>query len=314
VVTCALAFLALSQTPISVPAFRSWDGRAWGGISVGTTEKDLGKQVQKTKTVGPDPASVRIVADKKGWVVAAILTEANNKGSVAGFTVELERDEPIESLEALQTELGPSDYTAFPRMRYSDWSLVVWKDKGIAAAVQNGSRPLVQKVLLAPPAVLGQNLDAWERDSNSIQDIPRLPVSGFDISVSSDPRDREIEDDLGDGLRRMARRQMDRYDGRGWVPARNAGVQVRANFQTRKKATTTVSGSLAATFHDTLGELILNESATITIDRDRDLRYRTETMFDDLMARFAKDAEDKYRRLVWQSEWRQFTGLARPRA
>src|SRR5579862_9670790 len=67
---CLLAVTALRQSPVTMPTLASWDGKVWAGVALGTSENDLGKQVPKSKTVGPDPASVRIGVDRKGWILA----------------------------------------------------------------------------------------------------------------------------------------------------------------------------------------------------------------------------------------------------
>ena len=199
------AVVAAQQAPITLPSFASWDGKNWASLSIGLSEDELGKKSVKSKTVGPDPASVRVATDKKGTIFTALLTGAGGKGHVCGFTVELERDEPLESLETLQSELGTPDYTAFAPIRYSDWSLAVWASKGIAAIVINGSRPLVKEVMLGRPNVLVKDLDLWDRNANMIRDIPRLTISGFDVSIKMEPRRRDDEEEIERRIRRRSR-------------------------------------------------------------------------------------------------------------
>lgn len=307
-----IATAAFRQSPAQLPAFATWDGKSFAGIAVGISENDLGKQFVKSKTVGPDPASVRIGVDKKGWILTAILTGTNNKGHVAGFVAEMERDQPIESFETLQGELGNPDYSAFAATRYSDWSLEVWASKGIGAVVQNGSRPRVMKVLLAPPDVLAKNLDLWERSPNGLKDPPRIPVTGFDVSISSDPRNRDLEDEIERRIRRLARRLMEGDGGSVWYPS-DSGSRIRISFSVKPDKNTTLNGSASITYTGELGNQSFNESNFDTVDHNRDFRDRTESMFDDLMGKLNHDIEGKLKRLTWQTEWRQVTVLPRVR-
>ncbi len=309
----AAAVLAPSPDPVKLPAFTTWDGKSFAGIAIGTTENDLGKQVPKGKTVGPDPASVRIATEKKNWILAAILTETNNKGKVAGFTIDLEKNEPIQSLESLETDLGKADFTAYPATRFGDWSLRVWSSKGIVAAVSNGGRPLVQKILLAPPDVLVKTLDLWDRKETSIQNLPHLDVSGFDISASADPKNKNMEDDIEGYARRRARKLMDSDGGPGWQPTRDRGTRIRVSYSLKKDSkTTTLSGSLDVSYNGPLGNISCSQSESQTVDHD--YRDRIESILDRMMDKLEQELSKKFERLAWQAEWRQFTGLCRPKA
>lgn len=310
--TLAVTFL-LPQQVISVPTFSSWDGKAWAGVSLGTTEKDLKKQVKTSKTVGADPASVRINVDKKGWIIATILTDVKQRGAVCGFTVELERDEPISSLEILEQEIGKSDYTIFPPLRFSDWGLAVWKDKGIAAVVGGANRPRVQKVILSDPAVLERNLDLWDRSPGRVRDVPLVPVSSFDISVSCDPADSTLESTCREALRRDARRLMDRYDGIGWEPTRRDGERISVTFRIKKKAEYALDGSVSLSHRDDIAYVSGSQSSSASVKRDIEIVNRMESMFDDMMRRLGTEIDQKYRRPMWEVEWRQFTALCRPK-
>jgi hypothetical protein len=306
--------VALSQNEaLTLPPFTAFDGKSWGGMAIGTTEKDLKKQVKTGKTVGPDPASVRINVSQKDWVVAGILTDVKQRGALSGFTVELEKGQPLESLEALEKEIGPSDFSAFPKIRYSDWSLVVWKEKGIAAVISGGNRPIVQKVLLTTPATLAQNLDLWEREQTMVRNYPRLPVSGFDFSVTSEPRDSGLESACLSAMRRAARRLMETYDASGWMPSRNGGSQIQVALRIKKKTEFALDGSLSFSSHDELGDISVSESTSDTAKRDIEVPERARNLFETMMDRVPKDINDKLRRPVWQLEGRQFTALARPK-
>lgn len=310
--SCLIA-AAFQQSAIAVPTFSSWDGKSWASIAVGTTEKDLKKQVKTAKTVEADPASIRILADKKGWVVTGVLTDVNNKGTVAGFTVGIEKDEAIESLEALREELGQPDFSAFPRLRYSDWSVAIWKEKGIAAVVRGGSRPIVQKVLLAPYTVLLANLDLWDRNQNDIRDFPRIPVTGFSVSATVEPRDSTMESVIRDDLRRNAGRLMRSYDGPGWFPSRRDGRSIDVTMRIRRKESYSIDGSVSVSYKDDLGDLSVSESGSAMAKREIEVSNQVGIMFDDLMKKVARSIDDKYRRLAWQAEWRPFLALAKPR-
>ena len=310
-----VATLFLPQQVFTIPAFKDWDGKAWSGISIGTTEKDLKKQVKTSKTVGADPASIRINTDKKGWVLAAILTDVKQRGSVSGLTLELEREEPISSLEAIEQELGKADYNAYSPLRYSDWGLVVWKRRGIAAVIAGGNRPRVQKMLLSDPTGLEKNVDVWDRSPNRVRDVPRVPVYGFDIGVSCDPSDSGLEATCRDALRRDSRRLLDRYDGLGWEPVRRDGQHGSVTFRIKKKAAEyAIDGSVSVSHRDDLGYVSGSQSSSATAKRDIEISNRIESMFDDMMRRLGPELDQKYRRPMWEAEWRLFTALCRPKA
>ncbi len=309
-ISLVLTVLALAQTPVATPAFSTWDGKSWAGLTVGLSENDLGKLAPKSKTVGPDPASVRIATSRKNWILAAILMKTNNKGTVAGFTVELERNEPLESLELLESELGKADYSVFPAVRYGEWSLSVWATKGVVAAVQYSGRPVVQKVLLAPPDVLAKTLDLWSRSQTQIQDSPRLRVGGFDINATTDPKNRDLEDEIERYIRRRTRRLMENGGENSWESVRGDGARIQVSFRIKRGKQTMLDGSVATSYLGPLGNFSINQSDMEKVDRD--VRDRVEPMFDRLMGKLERELSSKLGRLAWQLEWRQFTSLCRP--
>jgi|GEM_PF-2526368 len=310
-VALILAVVAAQQTPLTLPSFASWDGKNWAGLSVGFSEDELGKKSIKSKTVGPDPASVRVATDKKGTIFTALLTGAGGKGHVCGFTVELERNEPLESLETLQTELGAPDYTAYAPIRYSDWSLAVWSSKGIAAVVLNGARPLVKQVMLGRPDVMAKDIDTWERNANLMRDVPRLNILGFDVNVKMDPRRRDDEDEIERVVRRRGRRLWESGGGQMWIPGQDHASRLKLNFALKRGDNRSVNGTLEVMASTPFGPMSFNESSFQTGDRDRDMRDLSEAAFDDLMNKLDHDLQTKINRLMWQQEWRQVTNLTR---
>ncbi len=306
--------VAIRQAPIVLPEFSAWDGTNLASLKVGLSEPQLGKLARKSKTVGPDPASVRVAVDRKGCILTAILTGTNNKGHVSGFVVEMEKDQPIESFDALQTELGKPDFQAYPPIRYSDWSLAVWSQKGIAAVIQNGSRPLVQRVLLSPPAPLAKNLDLWDRTPTPLAVLPQVPVAGFDITVRTDPRKPDFEEEIERSIRRRARRFIESGGSTSWVPAFAGGPKISVSERITFDRNLTIDGSVSITVTiPTLGTQSFTESTLETFNEDRDFRDRAEANFYNMMTKLDRAFAVKIGRLSWQAEWRQFTGLPRVR-
>lgn len=301
------------QARVALPTFSSWDGKSFGGISIGMSEDALGHRFMKSKTVGPEPASVRVGLDKKEWILTALLSGTNNKGHVVGFELEMEKDAPIESMELLQQELGAPDYAAYPAIRYSDWSLAVWANKGIAAVVNANSRPLVTKVLMVPADVLAKNLDLWVRDPNQLTPTPKVAVNGFDILIKTDPYNRDITDSIERHLRRKGRDVMMSTGSAGWYPTNETGTRVNMSFSIKLDRNPSISGSASIALPTGNGSTTLSESSSDSFDRDQDPRERASRMFDDLLAKLTRQIDAKITRANWQTEWRQVTSLSRTR-
>ena len=302
------AALALAQTKVSIAPFSTWDGKSWAGIAVGVSEKDLRKQFSTSKTLTADPASIRLNSEDKRIVVTAILTDVNQRGSVAGIDLEGERNEPLWRADDIKQAIGEPGAILFPRLRFSDWSLWVWKEKGIVAVLSNAG---VHKILLAPPAVLHNNLDALGASATLVHEAPRIQVGGFEVSASSDPTDTATDLLFRQYLGATAQRSMDSYGGTGWAPNRQSGTRIRIAMRIKKRKDISLDGTISVGASDELGDVSISESVTDTVKTDMEAGFRAALMVEDLMARMNRSIEDKYRQLVWRAEWRPFYALAR---
>lgn len=307
----ALALVVAQSQPVTVAPWTSFDGKAWSGISIGTTERDLKSQFKTGKTEISDPASVRVQSDRKEWIISAILTQTGGKGSVVGIAVERDKDN-LDSLESLQRELGAPDRVRYPEIRYGDWSVAHWQAKGIAAVVE-GNR--VRKILLAPPDVMAKRVDTMpETEARERADV-RIEVREIDVNTNIKMKDDTAESLIDLQAQRVADRTFQRYDGPGWVPERRGESRITINLSVDRKGDRDYQINASGTLNvrSKLGTDTWTTNAQTVTERDKlGVGLRIEPMIERVCRDLGKKAEESVKRLVWQAEWRPFYGLARP--
>jgi hypothetical protein len=140
----------------------------------------------------------------------------------------------------------------------------------------------------------------------------KVPISGFDVTIRTDPRNSEFEEGIERRIRRHTRRLMEGGGSAAWFPAPTGGSKINFSETIKFDRNATLDGSVSIMVTlPMLGTQGFTESSFESINQDRDVRDRTEAMFDDLMGKLEHSLETKLSRVAWQTEWRQFTSLPR---
>jgi|GEM_PF-5994502 len=312
-VTAFIAAMLLGPETLRPAPINTFNGDSWSGIKLGTPEADLKRTYATSKTALADPASVQLKVSESTWMVHALVSKQGGKGNVVGM-VAWRPNGSLMSLNDLTNDLGDSDTTAYPRVRYSSWWIESWASKGIVAVVGGRDNPVVYQVVMGDPEQVRREVDQWPTRSTSILPEPKLEVDRVDARASLDVN----TDDLGEvllaqTLRREAERELRRYNGPGMVDSDrgNGRINVTISVKQRDEDKYELSVSATATGNGPVGQVSATATASDTAKRAYDVMQRVSPLVERVYRTIGSSLRDNMKTQAWQAEYRPLYNLTR---
>jgi hypothetical protein len=150
--TALMTSAARAKPPsFAVPPISSFDGKSWGGFTLGETSRSEVKKRIRLSKHGRYPNSFEAVQEKNSPLQVDLLftSRRDADAKLIGFIVRQSSGAP--AIAELQKTIGAPVKKLYERGRFEDWYVAIYSQHGIAAFVIDEHAPLL--ALVAPPSL-----------------------------------------------------------------------------------------------------------------------------------------------------------------
>ena len=257
---------AQAQPLIDPGPLASFDGRSWSGLILDSTTKDALKKNFKTQGAKGNDKFLRSEAiimtppalDEDGDIKAIQAMMSGNGGDAKLLGIRLVYGDYAPMVADLARDLNRPMQRFYPNKRYSNWYIVAFPQRGIAAITTDDNGNQEERVLVAlltSPVRLQRALTAFSTSPtpiSNIQDDMRvlhdyMEVGGVEINLSINGFDR-FDSWRMDSMRRDLRDQLRDRLSRSNIRVTNGGrgqlrVDVTVNYNSDSDGSITCNGN-----------------------------------------------------------------------
>jgi hypothetical protein len=276
-----------------VPPIEAFDGKSWGGLTIGESTTDAIKMALKTSKGAVRPEAMLLPQPEHAPVRIDVLMHGRGGGSIlSGFRIGYEDEAPTEADLAARLKQDPEIW--FPRMRYDEWHIAAFPARGVVAFVDGmGASARASVILLCSPSrvrfaiencvnmpmPIGDVHDAFPDE----QRVLNIGIVSVDIGTVKGLTLRDKSDAEREIVKRIRRlrtpRQIDLVDGAAGTLKATVSINCK-----EKKAKVEVHTDLSGRTPLGAVSTAADGSDTVTVDQDNptwsDSRHLEETVFD----------------------------------
>jgi hypothetical protein len=292
--------------PFAADKIEAFDGRTWGGLTLGVTTQD-GVKKQFKNGRGDFSTSVEVKQENESTVpyrVSALYVNRDKDATLDGICIRYKNESDGIPLEKMEAVLGGPGETRYAEHRYEDWKLVAYPRRGILLFVLEDR---VNMLLLGFPdrvansfSMLNETAAEIEDYEDQFRDRERVLVFADtdvtldlkNIRLSNESREkRDIERDL----QRASSSRYLRFD-----PGASTGgtyrISISARYDRNKDKDGTVTASLSGT--GPFGPLSASKSVTFRLYKGDDDARLEDTRYDRAITEAMRDVENDMIRQV----------------